>query len=256
MERYIGSMNTNITLRTAQAAEVAGVGYEGLRSWLKRGLLKDAGAIGKFYGRDTPAEVTDLKRWRWSSFGFSDLCSFRLAKLMFDAGLTWEAVEPIVGDLWRSHDVDSPETRFLAVFARSNEYTLYSKNTLAADVATDIIKAEWLTLIDLHELREDVMIRTRVAALRALAEDIDTTHISAKSGAALLTPEQAAQRIARFEQIAAEIRSLATEAEQGGGSYEQFEALLHRLHVDGKMADPSLVSTLAASFPDPPNPAP
>ena len=249
-------MKTNISLRTAQAAEVAGVGYEGLRSWLKRGLLKDAGAIGKFYGRDTPAEVTDLKRWRWSSFRFADLCSFQLAKLMFDAGLPWEIVEPIVGDLWRSHATDGPEAQFLAIFARSNEYTLYSKHTLAVDLASDIVKADWMTLIDLHELRKDVMIRTRVAALRAIAEDIEsTTHISAKSGAALFSPEQTAQRIARFEQIAAELRSLAAEAEQGRGSYEQFEVLLRQLHADGKMADPSLVSALAA-LPDPANAAP
>jgi hypothetical protein len=245
-------MNTNISLRTAQAAEVAGIGYEGLRSWLKRGLLKDAGVLPKFLSPEEAAEVTDLKRWRWSSFGFADLCSFRLAKLMFDAGLPWEIVEPIVGKLWRSHATDSAEAHFLAVFARSNEYTLYSKNTLAADLACDLVKAEWMTLIDLHELRKDVMIQIPVAALRAIAEDIEsTTHNSAKSGAALLSPEQAKHRIARFEQIAAEIRSLAAEAGRGRGSYEQFEVLLHRLHADGKMADSSLVSTLAAAFPDP-----
>jgi len=245
-------MNTNISLRTAQASEVAGVGYEGLRSWLKRGLLKDAGALPKFLAPDKAAEVTDLKRWRWSNFGFADLCSFRLAKLMFDAGLPWEIVEPIVGNLWRSHEPDKPEAHFLAIFARSNEYTLYSRNTLAVDLASDIVKAEWMTLIDLHKLRKDVMTRTRVAALQAIAEDIEgTAHISAKSGAALFTPEQAAQRIARVKQIAEEIRSLAAEAQQGRGSYEQFEALLRRIHADGKMADPLLVSTLAAAFPDP-----
>jgi hypothetical protein len=241
-------------LRTAQAAQVAGVGYEGLRSWLKRGLLEDAGAIGKFSGRDTPAEVTDLKRWRWSRFDFADLCSFRLAKLMFDAGLPWEIVEPIVGGLWRSHATDSPESHFLAIFARSNQYTLYSKKTLADDLACDIVKAEWMTLIDLHELRKDVMIRTRVAALQAIAEDIESTaHISVKSGAALFTPAEAAAREAEIKCVAENIRALAIEAEQGGGSYQQFEVSLGRLHKAGKMADSLLVSTLAAAFADPAN---
>jgi hypothetical protein len=245
-------MNTNISLKTAQAAEVAGVGYEGFRSWLKRGLLKDAGLLPKSYASHVPAEIADAKRWRWSSFGFVDLCSFRLAKVLFDAGLPWEMVEPIVHELWRSHINDSPAERYLAIFAKTSQWTLYSAQTLAKDLAAEIVRSEWMTLVDLHELRKSVMIRARVVALRAIADDVaKTAHISVKSGAALFTPEQAAQRLDRVHRLVDEFQDLATKAEQGDGSYEEFEKLLAKLHKDGKMADASLVSTLGAAFPDP-----
>jgi hypothetical protein len=249
---HIGSVNTNIALKTAQAAEVAGVGYEGFRSWLKRGLLKEAGLLPKFYAPNVPAEIADTKRWRWSSFSFVDLCSFRLAKVLFDAGLPWETVDPIVHQLWRSHGNDGPAERYLAVFAKTSQWTLYSAQTLADDLAAGIVRSEWMTLVNLQELRKSVMIRTRVAALRAIADDVaKTAHISAKSGAALFTPEQAAQRLDRLERLVGEFRDLAAKAEQGNGSYEEFEMLLTRLHKDGKVADASAVSTLAAAFPDP-----
>src|ERR1700691_6266358 len=111
-------MNTNLRVKTAQAAEVAGVGYEGFRSWLKRGLLKDTGTLQKFYAADAPAEVADAKRWRWSAFGFADLCSFRLTKILLDAGISWEVVNGVASDetLWRSHHHANPVNRFLAVF--------------------------------------------------------------------------------------------------------------------------------------------
>ena len=67
----------------------------------------------------------------------------------------------------------------------------------------------------------------------------------------MFTPEQAAQRLDRLERLVGEFRDLAAKAEQGNGSYEEFEMLLTRLHKDGKVADASAVSTLAAAFPDP-----
>ena len=250
----IGLVNTNISLKTAQAAEVAGVGYEGFRTWLKRGLLKGAGLLPKFYAPHVSAEIADAKRWRWSSFGFADLCSFRLAKLMFDAGLHWEVVDTIVHELWQSHQYDNCSTPYLAVFAKTSQWTLYSAQTLAADLDAGVMRSNWMTLIDLHELRRSVMMRTRAAALRSIANDVTkTVHISAKSGAALFTPDQAAQRLARLEHLAGQFRGLAAEAEQGNGSYQQFETLLAELHKDGKMAEASAVSTLAAAYSDPAN---
>lgn len=64
------------TVTTSRAAEIVGIGYEGLRSHLKRGLLG-------------PSERT------WKRFTFSDLCVARLAKLMLDIGLSFEMVKEI-----------------------------------------------------------------------------------------------------------------------------------------------------------------
>jgi hypothetical protein len=179
-------MKTNIRTKTAQAADIAGVGYEGFRSWLKRGLLKATGALPQFYAaEDVKAEIANAKRWQWSSFGFADLCCFRLAKLLFDAGLPWQVVSPIVSDhaLWRSHHRDDPATRYLAIFQRSSQWALYSLETLAAGLSTGRIRSDWMTLIDLRELRQNVMFRTRAAALRAIADDMTrTSDIFARSG--------------------------------------------------------------------------
>jgi hypothetical protein len=245
-------MKTNISLKTAQAADVAGVGYEGFRTWLKRGLLKDTGILPKFYAADAPAEISDAKRWRWSAFGFADLCSFRLTKRLLDAGLSWEVVNSVVSDLdlWRSHLSDhQADKHFLAVFPETLQYTLYSAETLADDLNNGIVKSRWMTLIDLGELRQGVIFRTRAAALRAIADDmVRTSGIFARSGRAMPTPgEEAAQRL-RIENLAREISELAMDAEKGAGSYQQFEEILSRLHQEGKFPDNAAVSTIAIAF--------
>jgi len=194
-------MNTDLTVKTAQAADVAGIGYEGFRTWLKRGLLKPTGTLPKFYAPDAPAEIADAKRWRWSSFGFADLCSFRLTKILLDAGLSWEVVNSIVSDhgLWQSHRSDNPASRYLAVFQGTSQWTLYSAETLATDLNTGTIRSDWMTLVDLHELRQNVVFRNRAAALRAVADDlIRTSHVFVTSGNAMLTPgEEAGGLISR-----------------------------------------------------------
>jgi hypothetical protein len=247
-------VNTNLNVKTAQAADVAGVGYEGFRSWLKRGLLKETGLLPKFYAREAPAELADAKRWRWQAFGFADLCSFRLTKILLDAGLPWERVSPIVSDqgLWQSHHHDSAAGRYLAVFQNGSQWTLYpSAEALADDLNTGTIRSDWMTLIDLHELRKSVVFRNRAAALRAVADDTKrTSHIFARTGSNLLTPGEEADRRLGIEKLARELGELAVEAEQGGGSYKEFETLLIGLHKKGKFPDPSAVSAVAAAFTD------
>jgi hypothetical protein len=246
-------MNTILKLKTAQAAEVAGVGYEGFRSWLKRGLLKDNGMMPKFYAADAPAEISDAKRWRWSAFGFVDLCSFRLAKILLDAGLPWEFVNSVVSydDVWRSHRSDRPETRFLAVFPETRQHTLYSPETLADDLDKGIVKSSWMTVLDLHDLRQTVVWRIRAATLRMVAEDIKrTSQFFARSGNTMLGPEDTALHMKKIEALADQISALAPAAEKGGSSYQGFEALLTQLHGLGKFPDNEDVSAVAHAFVD------
>ena len=177
--RQIGPMGTNVVVKTAQAAEIAGVGYEGFRSWLKRGLLKSTGTLPKFYASSAPAEEADAKRWRWSAFGFADLCSFRLTKLMLDAGLPWDMVCTIASDetLWRTHR--SPgDIRYVAAFPKSDQYTFYTLESLTADLTAETVRRDWMSLFDLHEIRKSVEFRSRVVALRVIAAYVDKIRIS------------------------------------------------------------------------------
>lgn len=246
-------MRTNISVKTAQAAEIAGVGYEGFRSWLKRGLLRETGTLPRFYAAHAPAEVADAKRWRWSAFGFADLCSFRLTKLMLDAGLPWGMASAVASDeaLWHSHHSGTNCTRYVAVFPKSNQYTLYSPETLATDLANETIKHDWMTLFDLRQLRESVVFRSRAAVLKTIAADMmSTSHIYVRSGANMLTPGEAAERRLAIETLAIKLRELADEVEKGFGSYRQFENILADLHSQGKFPDNAAVSAVAFAFAD------
>lgn len=246
-------MRTNLSVKTAQAAEIAGVGYEGFRSWLKRGLLQGTGTLPKFYALHVPAEVADAKRWRWSAFGFADLCSFRLTKLMLDAGLPWSTASSVASDetLWRSYNSEVGDVRYVAVFPKSNQYTLYSPETLAADLANGTVKHDWMTLFDLHQLRDSVVFRSRAVALRTIAADVgSTSHIFLRSGPNMLSPDEAAQRQRAIKALAARLGELADSAGEGAGSYRQFEEILAGLHSQGKFPDNAAVSAVAFAFAD------
>lgn len=244
-------MRTNLSVKTAQAAEIAGVGYEGFRSWLKRGLLQETGTLPKFYAAHVPAEVADAKRWRWSAFGFADLCSFRLTKLMLAAGLPRSTTSAVASDetLWRSHDLEAGEVRYVAVFPKLNQHTLYSPETLAADLADGTIKHDWMTLFDLHQLRDSVVFRSRAVALRTIAADVGgTSHIFVRSGPNVLAPEKAAERQRTIEALATRLGELADAVAEGAGSYRQFEEVLAGLHALGKFPDNAAVSAVAFAF--------
>jgi len=87
-------METTVT--TARAAEVLGIGYEGLRSYLKRGILGSSGVMLPFVGRDTPAPDLSAVRATWKRFGFTDLCLMRLAKQLIGMGLTFDQANSLV----------------------------------------------------------------------------------------------------------------------------------------------------------------
>jgi hypothetical protein len=245
-------MGTNISVKTAQAAEIAGVGYEGFRSWLKRGLLKSTGTLPKFYASSAPAEEPDAKRWRWSAFGFSDLCSFRLAKLMLDAGLDWNMVCTIASDetLWRSHRADAG-MRYVAAFPKSDQYTFYTLDSLTADLATETVKYDWMTLFDLHEIRRSVEFRSRAVSLRTIANYLTkNSHISSWSGPNLPSPDEKLAQQSAIKRLIEDLEALAHEAEDGGGSYQKFEAILFKLQGLGAFPENADVSAVAFAFVD------
>ena len=218
---------------------------------MKRGLFQETGTLPKLYAAHVPAEVADAKRWRWSAFGFADLCSFRLTKLMLDAGLPWGTASAVASDetLWRSYDLEAGEVRYVAVFPKSNQYTLYSPETLAADLADGTIKHDWMTLFDLHQLRDSVVFRSRAVALRMIAADVGgTSRMFVRSGQNVLSPEKAAERQHAIEALATRLGELADAAAEGAGSYQQFEEILAGLHALGKFSDNGAVSAVAFAF--------
>src|SRR5258708_5276350 len=83
------------TVTTAKAAEIVSIGYEGLRSYLKRGLLGSSGLLAPFVYRDSPAPDLSRVRAKWKRFGLVDLCLMRLAKQLIDLGLSFEQANGI-----------------------------------------------------------------------------------------------------------------------------------------------------------------
>lgn len=135
MEKHIGVATPiwvlamdQLSVTTARAAEIVGIGYEGLRSQLKRGLLKNVGTLAPFYSPDAEADTLYAKRWKWSKFGLSDLCLMRLAKILMDAGCSFEVANDISSteELWHwfSHAKHGHEL-FLTVLPDRNSYCLY-----------------------------------------------------------------------------------------------------------------------------------
>ncbi len=83
------------TVTTARAAEIVIIGYEGLRSYLKRGLLGSSGMLAPFVHRDAPAPDLSRVRAKWKRFGLVDLCLIRLAKQLIDLGLSFDQANGI-----------------------------------------------------------------------------------------------------------------------------------------------------------------
>lgn len=112
---------------TARAAEIVGIGYEGLRSLLKRGFLKNVGVLVPFSAPETPAEELYAKRWTWKKFGQTDLCLMRLGKALMDGGLSFDDANSIVGrqemwNLFAHQDTD----HFVAVLPEHRDFWLLS----------------------------------------------------------------------------------------------------------------------------------
>jgi hypothetical protein len=244
-------MKTIFTLKTAEAADVAGVGYEGFRTWLKRGLLKANGVLPKFYAPHAPAEIADAKRWRWTAFGYADLCSFRLTKILLDSGLSWEAASSIAGDsvLWKSHQSSDAGIQYLVISNQGAEFYPCNREQLIKHFSAGDIERLVMTVIDLEHLRRDVVFRCRAAALRAVATDLKhSSHIYVRSGPNLLSPQASAERKQAIETLADKIDALATRTAPGQETYREYEAICSQLQKLGKLPENSAVSAVAAAF--------
>ncbi|WP_369969254.1 hypothetical protein AB8E26_01410 [Stenotrophomonas rhizophila] len=90
------AMQTAVT--TSRAAAIIGIGYEGLRSYLKRGLLGKSGLMPPLVSKDSPAPDQSAVRASWKRFGFTDLCLMRLAKQLVDMGLSFDQANSIVSN--------------------------------------------------------------------------------------------------------------------------------------------------------------
>lgn len=89
-------MQTTVT--TSRAAAIIGIGYEGLRSYLKRGLLGRSGLMLPLVSKSSPAPDQSAVRASWKRFGFTDLCLMRLAKQLVDMGLSFDQANSIVSN--------------------------------------------------------------------------------------------------------------------------------------------------------------
>jgi hypothetical protein len=147
------------SVTTARAAEIVGIGYEGLRSQLKRGLLKNVGTLVPFYGPDTEAEVLYAKRWRWSKFGVPDLCLMRVAKVLMDAGCSFDVANDIASteDLWRWFSrAEAGDGLFLTVLPDQNSYCLYEAADYHLIVEDHVGYDQGVILVSLSAIHQEV----------------------------------------------------------------------------------------------------
>lgn len=160
------------TVTTARAAEIVGIGYEGFRSYLKRGL---GGRVGMLPGFHRPGADTfddPAPRAKWKRFNVSDLCLFRVAKLLMDAGFSFDAANSVVSrhEHWAAFTYDSaPVHRMLAIWPPYGDHIVYEPDQLellkkALEAAPEIV-----TLINLGAAHEHVL-----AALKEAAMDVET----------------------------------------------------------------------------------
>ena len=151
---------------TRRAAEIAGMSYEGLRTCLKRGLTKHTGMLLPTVARGDPAPELDAKRWTWSEFHLADLCLFRLAKVLMDAGLPFSLASHVASrdDLWQyfwgNYFIQgSTAIRYLVVtMTEMPAECLYTKDQLIADLNAGVLSVNaGHVLVDLIAIREAVM---------------------------------------------------------------------------------------------------
>ncbi len=120
----------------------------------------------------------------------------------------------------------------------------------AADFHDAFIMAGNQLLLDKYDLRVECQRRkARAATLKAVAEyALGHSDTFVTDGSRMLSPEQKQRQQQRIEAVAKKIDDLASPAERGEVSYQQFETLLGELHGLGFFPETSLVSAVAHAF--------
>lgn len=118
---------------SAIAADIVDIGYEGFRSYLKRGLLGRVGMLPGFHRAGSDTEDDPAPRKGWMTFGFADLCLMRTAKLLMDVGFRFESANGIVSryQIWQgmAHD-RAPVDRYLLVWPPYGDHILFEPHEM------------------------------------------------------------------------------------------------------------------------------
>jgi hypothetical protein len=109
-------------------------------------------------GADTHDDPTP--RVKWKRFSVPDLCLFRIARLLIDAGFTFDAANSVVSrqDLWSAFARDEkPVHRLMAIWPPYGDHITYESDQMdllkkALDDAPEIV-----TLINLGEVHAHVL---------------------------------------------------------------------------------------------------
>jgi hypothetical protein len=131
--KTIRRLNEVPSVTSARAAEIVGIGYEGFRSYLKRGLLGRTGMLPGFHKPSANTFDPPTPRTGWQRFDFADLCLMRIAKLLVEVGISFEGANSIVSDndLWQEIASDrEPVDRFLLIWPPYEDYMLFKRQQI------------------------------------------------------------------------------------------------------------------------------
>jgi len=176
---------------TATAAQIVGIGYEGLRSYLKRGLLGSSDLLPPFVGRDTPAPDQSNVRAKWRRFGVVDLCLMRLAKLLMDAGLDFAAANTIASnaDVRRLFQGGRPSKELILTWRPFHDFILFGKEDLVhlPNSLADVQRISAVnTLIYLAPIWEEVQGQMRMIEVTATADVAELKKVRSAEAAVIL----------------------------------------------------------------------
>lgn len=118
----------SVRVASAGAAEIVGIGYEGFRSYLKRGLLGRVGFLPGFHVPGADTHDDSAPRSGWKTFDATSLCLMRLAKILMDAGFSFASANSVVSKdgLWRRLQHDRhPVDRFLLLWPPYGDHILF-----------------------------------------------------------------------------------------------------------------------------------
>lgn len=195
----------SLHVTTARAAEIVGIGYEGLRSQLKRGLLGNVGTLAPLYGPHAEAEALHAKRWKWSKFNVPDLCLMRLAKILMDAGCSFDVANDIASDdgLWRwfAH-AEADDAMYLTVVPDLFSYCLYRPDEYPLITSDHAGYDRAVILVSLGAIHADVSAAAAAADDAVATDAIDDAVLEALY--ALLAAEEGieiADLLARIEDL-------------------------------------------------------